>query len=47
MLRLICKVLVGEPLCRDPRAIELFVRYGSAVPASGAQIAQLPEFLKP
>ncbi|KAF3403545.1 Cytochrome P450 monooxygenase paxQ [Penicillium rolfsii] len=47
MLRLICKVLVGEPLCRDPSAVDLFVRYGSAVPASGAQIARLPRFLKP
>ncbi|KKK12916.1 hypothetical protein AOCH_000475 [Aspergillus ochraceoroseus] len=47
MLRLISKVLVGDPLCRDPAAIDLFTRYGSAVPVSGGKIAWLPEILKP
>lgn len=47
MLRMIGRVLVGSPLCRDPEAISLFTRYGSAVPVSGRQIAWLPEVLKP
>ncbi|KAJ5766300.1 uncharacterized protein N7511_003916 [Penicillium nucicola] len=47
MLRLISKVLVGDPLCRDPVAVNLFVKYGSAVPVSGPKIAWLPTFLKP
>ncbi|CAI7583247.1 Cytochrome P450 [Penicillium manginii] len=47
MLRMIGRVLVGHPLCRDPDAISLFMRYGSAVPVSGNQISWLPRILRP
>ncbi|OQE41217.1 hypothetical protein PENCOP_c005G04173 [Penicillium coprophilum] len=47
MLRMIGRVLVGNPLCRDPDAISLFMRYGSAVPVSGHQISWLPRILRP
>lgn len=44
---MIGRVLVGHPLCRDPDAISLFMRYGSAVPVSGNQISWLPRILRP
>lgn len=46
MLRLLGRVLIGEPLCRDPLAMDLIVRYGVAVPVSGARISWLPTVLQ-
>ena len=47
MLRLIARLLFGCPLCRDPEAIDLFSRYGAAVPSSGQLIAWLPKIIRP
>ncbi|KAJ5751608.1 Cytochrome monooxygenase atmQ [Penicillium odoratum] len=47
LLGLITHVLIGTPLCRDPRAIDLFSRYGASVPVSGRRIGYFPRFLRP
>ncbi|KAJ5192839.1 hypothetical protein N7449_008981 [Penicillium cf. viridicatum] len=47
MLRIIARLLFGSPLCRDPEAIDLFSRYGAAVPSSGQLISWFPKLLRP
>ncbi|KAJ5480649.1 Cytochrome monooxygenase atmQ [Penicillium desertorum] len=47
LLRLITHVLFGAPLCRDPRAIDIFSRYGASVPVSGRLIGFFPPALRP
>ncbi|KAJ5361617.1 cytochrome P450 [Penicillium brevicompactum] len=44
---LTAKSLVGYPLCRDAKLIDVFAQYGNAVPTSGFFIAMFPEILKP
>lgn len=44
---LTAKSLVGYPLCRDTKLVEMSAQYGNAVPTSGFFIAMFPEILRP